>query len=1156
LYAGGIRGQNVELSDSSREWNVKNWIGFVITLTVAVAIALPAAAQEAKPKAEALPAKAVAPKPAAKAEKAKTAEPADQKAEDEKPKGGWSADTWSGLALRGIGPAVTSGRVVDIAVDPTNKKRWFLAVASGGVWKTENAGITWTPVFDAEGSYSIGCVAIDPRNPNVVWVGTGENNAQRSVGYGDGVYRSEDGGKSWKNVGLKNSEHIGKILIHPKDSNTVYVAAQGPLWAPGGDRGLYKTTDGGKTWAAVLTISENTGVSDVVMDPRDPDVLIASAWQRRRHVFTLIGGGPESGLHKTTDGGKTWRKITSGLPKDEMGRIGLAIAPTDPDTVYALVQTAAAAKSSGTYRSTNRGETWEKRGDYVPGGPMYYQEVFVDPKNAERVYSVDVFLKVSDDAGKTWRNLGERYKHVDNHAIWIDPDDTDHYLVGCDGGLYESHDRAATWYFFANLPVTQFYRVDVDNSSPFYYVYGGTQDNNSLGGPSRTLTEHGAMNSDWFVTWGGDGFHSRVDPTDPNIVYSTLQYGVLARYDRKSGEAVLIQPQEAAGDPPLRWNWDSPLVLSPHKHTRLYFAAQRVFRSDDRGDSWTAISGDLTRQIDRNKLKVMGKLWGPDAVAKDESTSFYGNIVSLDESPLVEGLVYVGTDDGLVQVTEDGGQTWRRQASFPGVPEMSYVSDLFASRFDSNFVYATFNNQKDGDFKPYVLKSTDRGRTWSAITSDLPARGGAWTIAEDTVERELLFAGTEFGLYFSRDGGGKWLRLKGGLPTIAVRDLAIQKREGDLVIASFGRGFFVLDDLTPLRVATPALLESAAVTFPVKKALAYIPQTPLGLNGKSFQGETLYTAPNPPFGAVFTYYLKDEILTKRKARLDAEKEANKKGSEIAYPTPAELRAEAREEDPAVVLTVKDADGHVVRRLTGPTKAGVQRVAWDLRFPASNPTSTKPAPAPTDNPFYQPPTGPLVVPGSYSVSFEKRVDGVLTPFGTPQSFVVESLGLQTLKAQDAAELAAFERKTARLQRAVLGAVETAEQAQEQIKVAKKALEDTPGADPALGVEARRIERALDELMTSLRGDRVMARRNTPTPMSTVDRVDAIVGTQWSATVAPTGTSRQAYAVASDAFEKQLATLRTLVETDLRALETAMEKAGAPWTPGRVPTWSKE
>jgi photosystem II stability/assembly factor-like uncharacterized protein len=1126
-------------------------LSFVVTLlALAVAVAL-AAAQEAKPTA------AASGKPSKKAEAVKkTADAKADKDEEEKPKGGWSADTWSGLELRGIGPAVTSGRVADIAVDPTDKKRWFVAVASGGVWKTENAGITWTPVFDKEGSYSIGCVAIDPRDPSVVWVGTGENNSQRSVGYGDGVYKSEDGGKNWKNVGLKASEHVGKILVHPKDSNIVYVAAQGPLWAPGGDRGLYKTTDGGKSWSTILTIDGNTGVTDVVMDPRDPDTLIAAAYQRRRHVYTLIDGGPGSGLHKTTDGGKTWRKITTGLPKEDMGRIGLAIAPTDPDTVYALVETAAAGKAGGTFRSTDRGETWTKQGDYNPGGPMYYQELFVDPKDPERVYSMDVFLKVSDDGGKTWRNLGERYKHVDNHAMWIDPDDTDHYLVGCDGGVYESYDRAATWHFFDNLPVTQFYRVDVDNSSPVYYVYGGTQDNNTLGGPSRTLNAHGIANHDWFVTWGGDGFHARIDPNDPNIVYSTLQYGVLGRYDRKSGEAVLIQPQEKPGDDPLRWNWDSPLVLSPHKATRLYFAAQRVFRSEDRGDSWTPISGDLTRKIDRNKLKVMGKVWGPDAVAKSASTSFYGNIVSLDESPLVEGLLYVGTDDGLVQVSEDSGKSWRRQDTFPGVPDMTYVSDLFASRFDANVVYATFDNHKSGDFKPYVLRSGDRGRTWTAIAGDLPSRGNVWTIAEDTVDRDLLFAGTEFGLFFSRDGGKKWVQLKGGLPTIAVRDLALQKREGDLVIGTFGRGFYVLDDLTPLRVAKPADLEKDALVFPVKRALAYIPSTPFGLKEKAFLGETFFTAPNPPFGAVFTYYLKDEVKTKRKERLDAEKEAEKKGAEIKYPDAAELRAEAREEDPAIVLTVKDADGNVVRRLTGPVKAGVHRVAWDLRFPASTPASLKPAPTPVENPFYDAPAGPLAVPGAYTVSFEKRVDGALTAFGEPQTFGVESLGLQTLKDPDAAELLAFERKTARLQRAVLGAIDAAKEAQDHLKVVKKALDDTPGADPGLGVETRRIEKALDDLLVGLRGDRVMRERDEPTPMSTVERIEAIVGTQWSATVAPTGTSQDAYAIAAEAFDKQLAALRTLVETDLRALEAAMEKAGAPWTPGRVPTWTKE
>jgi photosystem II stability/assembly factor-like uncharacterized protein len=763
---------------------------------------------------------------------------------------------------------------------------------------------------------------------------------------------------------------------------------------------------------------------------------------------------------------------------------------------------------------------------------------------------------VSSDGGRTAEPVGERNKHVDNHALWIDPDDTAHYLVGCDGGLYESFDRGATWRYSANLPVTQFYRVDVDNSAPVYYVYGGTQDNNTLGGPSRTLNAHGIANQDWFVTWGGDGFHARVDPTDPNIVYSTLQYGVLARHDRKSGESVLIQPQEAAGDEPLRWNWDSPLLISPHKPTRLYFAAQRVFRSEDRGDSWTPLGGDLTRRIDRNRLKVMGKVWGPDAVAKSASTSFYGNIVSLDESPLVEGLLYVGTDDGLVQVSEDGGGSWRRQESFPGVAAQAYVSDLFASRFDKDVVYAAFNNHKTGDFKPYLLRSADRGRTWSSIGADLPARGSVWTIAEDTVERELLFVGTEFGLFFSRDGGRKWVQLKGGLPPIAVRDLAIQKRESDLVIATFGRGFYVLDDLTPLRFAHPADLEKDALAFPVKKALAYIPRTPIGLREKAFMGETYYTAPNPPFGAVFTYYLKDEIKTRRKARLASEKEIDKKGGELVYPPADALRAEAREEDPAVLITVKDAGGQVVRRLSGPAKMGVQRVAWDLRFPPAAPTSLKPAPTPVENPFYDPPLGPLVVPGEYTVSYERRVDGVLTPFSEPQRFSVESLGLQTLKAADAAELLAFQKQTARLQRAVLGAIETAQEAQERLKHIRKALDETPAAEAKLGTEARRIDKGLDDVLIALRGDVVMRRRNEPTAIAIADRLEAIVNTHWTATVAPTGTSRQAYAAAAEAFDKQLTLLRGLVTSDLRALEDAMEKAGAPWTPGRVPAWTKE
>ena len=1063
------------------------------------------------------------------------------------------ADTFTGLELRGIGPAVTSGRVIDIAVHPTDRFTWYVAVASGGVFKTTNAGNIWTPIFDTQGSYSIGCVAIDPKNPLIVWVGTGENNSQRSVGFGDGVYKSYDGGTTWENVGLKKSEHIGEIVIDPRDSQIVYVAAQGPLWGPGGDRGLYKTMDGGKTWKAVLTVSDNTGVSDLAYDPRHPDTLYASAYQRRRHVWTLINGGPESALYKSMDAGATWKKIENGLPKEkeEMGRIGLAVSPADPDVVYALVE--AANKAGGFFRSTDAGGNWERMSEYMSTSPQYYQEIIADPKVVGRVYSMDTWMQVTEDGGKTFAKVGERSKHVDNHALVIDPDDTDHLLAGCDGGVYESWDRGANWDFKANLPVTQFYKVAVDDARPFYNVYGGTQDNNTLGGPSRTITAHGITNADWFVTVGGDGFQTQVDPEDPNIVYSQAQHGVLVRHDRKTGEIIDIQPQPGKGEEGLRWNWDSPLIISPHSHTRLYFAANRLFRSDDRGDAWRPVSPDLTRRVDRNRLKVMGRVFGVDSVAKNASTSFYGNIVALAESPLVEGLLYVGTDDGLVQVSGDGGASWRKVGTFPGVPEMTYVSRLVASQHFADTVYATFNNHKMADFKPYILKSADRGRSWTAVTGDLAERGPVWALVEDHRDPRLLFAGTEFGVFFTTDGGRRWVQLKGKMPIIAVRDLAIQKRRDDLVVATFGRGFYILDDYAPLRALTAETLEKEAVLYPVPPAAMFMPSMPLGFKDKSFQGDSFYSAPNPPFGAAITYYLKDEILTRKNARQRAEKETIKKGADVFYPTWEELQAEDREEDPAVVLTVSDEAGRVVRRITGPVTAGFHRVAWDLRYPVAQPTQLKPAEV---EPWSEPRQGPLASPGTYSVTLAKRVADVTTPLAGPVSVTAEPLLASTLPPADRALLLEFESKTARLQRAVLGAVEIASETQTRINHLKKALPDTPGADPRLLDDLAALETRLKDLLVSLSGDTVRAKRNEPTPPSITDRVQQIVGGHWSATSAPTGTHRQNYAIASAEFGEVLGRLRVLVEQDLKKLENAAEAAGAPWTPGRVPRFTPE
>ncbi len=1064
----------------------------------------------------------------------------------------WSASTFAGLKPREIGPALTSGRIVDVAIDPRDKHTWYVAVASGGVWKTTTAGVTFEPIFDGEGSYSIGCVTVDPNDPLVVWVGSGENNSQRSVAYGDGVYKSVDGGASWTNVGLKNSEHIGKILVDPRDSRTVYVAAQGPLWNGGGDRGLYKTTDGGKTWKPILTISENTGVSDIAFDPRDPDVIYATAYQRRRHVWTLINGGPESAIYKSRDGGANWEKLTNGLPKEDMGRIGIAVSPVDPDVVYAIVE--AARDAGGFFRSRDGGGNWSKMSSYVASSPQYYQEIYADLEDVDRVYSMDVYLQVTENGGKDFENLGERYKHVDNHSLWIDPDNGRHLLVGTDGGLYESFNRGETWRFLSNLPVTQFYRISVDESVPFYYVYGGTQDNFSLGGPSRTPAVHGITNSDWFITHGGDGFESQVDPKDPNLVYAQSQHGGLVRYDRRTGEEIDIQPQTGKGEPPLRYNWDSPLIISPHSHTRLYMAANRLFRSDDQGNSWRAISPDLTRQLDRNKLKVMGRVWSIDAVAKNNSTSFYGNIVALAESPVQQDLVWTGTDDGLIQVTEDAGGRWRKVERFPGVPDNTYVSFLEPSRFDANTVFAAFDNHKNGDFKPYILKSTDRGATWTSITGDLPQRGTVYSLAQDHVDPDLIFAGTEFGAYFTTDGGRKWVRIS-GLPTIQVRDLAIQRRENDLVLGTFGRGIWILDDYSLLRRLRPEALERESALFPTKQAWMFIQRSPLGLRGKAFQGESHYTASNPPVGAVFTYYLKDEIKTRKQRRQELEKNIEGEEGVLSYPNWDELREEDREEEPAVLVTVTDEQGNVVRRLTGPVTAGFHRVSWDLRFPPSTPTDLSGSEDLVANLFSEPARGPLAVPGTYKVAIAKRVDGVVTPLGEPESFTVLPLGAAGLPAQERATLLQFQQKVARLQRAVEGAIEVMDETQERIDHIQQAILDTPKADPKLTEQALALERRLEGLSVILTGDTTVSRRSEPTAPAIEDRVNAVVSS-YTATSPPTGTHQEAYAIAAEAFAPVLADLRKLVDQDLRQLEQALEQAGAPWTPGRLPDWRPE
>ncbi|MEZ5290051.1 MAG: hypothetical protein R2745_03130 [Vicinamibacterales bacterium] len=1054
----------------------------------------------------------------------------------------WAASNFSEFRLRAVGPALMSGRVNVVSVHPEDRQTWYVGVASGGVWKTTNAGITFSPVFQNEGTYSIGAVVIDPRQPNTVWVGTGEANNQRSVGYGDGIYRSDDAGRTWRNLGLKTSEHIGRIVIDPRDSNVVFAAAYGPLWSPGGDRGLYRSADGGTTWDRVLEISENTGVSDVAIDPFRPDVLLAVAHQRRRHTWTLIHGGPESGLHKSTDGGKTWKRVRTGLPSGDLGRIVIAFSPARSGLVYAKVET---AENTAIYVSTDSGESWERRGA-VQAQPMYYENIHPDPKDADRLYVPTVQTQISDDGGRTFRTLGERNKHVDNHVIWIDPANTEHLLEGCDGGLYESWDGGRLWRHFANLSVTQFYNVEVDNAEPIYNIYGGTQDNSTLGGPSRSKGPDGATNNDWFIVTGGDGFVARVDPSDPNIVYAESQYGGIVRLDRRTNERVNIRPVEGRGEAPLRFNWESPFIISPHSPSRIYFGANRLFRSDDRGNTWRAISPDLSRQTDRNTLPVMGRIWPPEAIAQHQSTSTWGNITAVAESRRREGLLYVGTDDGLVQISLDGGTSWRRSERLPGLPDYGsygvFVQRLYAGKSDESTLYALFDNHKNGDFKPYVFKSTTRGASWTNIAGDLPANGPALAFAEDPVNPDLLFVGTEFGLYFTVDGGRKWIRFRGNLPTIAVRDLAIQEREVDLVAASFGRGYYVLDDYSPLRHLNAAAFERDGLIFPTKTAVIEVPETG---RARGFQGEQLWMGENRPFGATVTYWVREAPKTLKDRRQDAARAAEEKKETPAYPSQAALTAEADEEAPQTFLTVTTAQGAIVRRLVVPGGRGLHRTVWDLR-------ATGPAmpPAGGGGGFGAAQSlGGFVAPGTYTLALSRRVGGVTSSLGEPQSIVVASDPSVTLTPAMMTAAREYQDRVFRLQRTFTGALEQANQMRTRTTALRRAVAASP-AGIALLDEAGRLDRRVVTLLRTLRGDETLRGLESGSPTSVQGRVNSASAGARGLTGAPTATQQQNAAIAQDEVTAAVATLRTL-EAEIRKFEAQVEAAGVPYTPGRWP-----
>jgi photosystem II stability/assembly factor-like uncharacterized protein len=1053
--------------------------------------------------------------------------------------------TVGGLNFRLVGPALTSGRIADLAV---NQNTWYIAAASGGVWKTTNHGTSFTSIFDNYGSFSTACVELAPSNPNTVWVGTGENNNQRAVSYGDGVYKSLDGGKSFTNMGLKLSEHIGNIIIHPTDENTVWVAAYGPVWSKGGERGVYKTTDGGKTWERTLFISDETGISEIAIDPKNPNILYAAAHQRRRHEWTYIGGGPESALYKSTDGGKTWREISSGLPKGEMGRIGISVSPADENYVYAIIE--GKNDKGGFFKSTNKGESWSKMSGFSTSG-NYYQEIICDNTNKDKVFIMDTWLHHTTDGGKTIVGTGEDKKHVDNHCIWVNPNDPNHWLVGCDGGLYETFNHAKDWKYYDNLPIIQFYKVATDNKAPFYNIYGGTQDNNSMGGPSATINNAGILNSDWYITNGGDGFESAIDPTDPTIAYAESQYGGLVRYNTITGEKISIQPLPGKNEAGYRWNWDAPLLISPHDPKTLYFAANKVFKSTNKGDDWQTISSDLTQQIDRNKLKVMGQVWSMESVMKNASTTIYGNIIALDESPKKKGLLYTGTDDGCIQVSENDGSNWTKYTTFTGVPQNTRVNMICASLHNENVAFAVFNNHRSGDFKPYIFKTSDKGKTWTSIAGNLPVRGSVYCVRQDFVDPNLLFIGTEFGAYFSKDGGIKWIKI-GGLPTIAVYDLDIQQRECDLVAATFGRGFYVLDNYAPLRDVNTTILDKKAHLFPVKDALLYVPSAPLGLTGTGSQGADLWAAENPAFGATFSLYIKETEKSLKEKRQETEKKLESEKKDVFYPTFEELRKEENEEKAQLIWIIKDKSNKEIKRLITTPSKGISRINWNLRTETTSAIKiSKSAPGRYESAD----DGFLISEGEYTVEVIQLKNGIGEKLIEPTKFNVKSLfpSMTTPKMNE--DLTSFRKEVSELKRSLAGSEKLMSETNEKLELINYALTNYPNAPIKLIEQTKAIKHNLEQCSILLYGDNLIAHLEFETPTSIMNRFGTVEYQLFETTTSVTATQRKNIEITKEEY----AVFRSKLNEQIIALEQIekqLQDIQLPYLKGADQNWKEE
>jgi len=1037
----------------------------------------------------------------------------------------------SAFKFRNIGPAFTSGRIGDVAIHPENRNVWYVAVGSGGVWKTENAGTTWQPIFDSQSVYSIGSVTIDPNNPNRIWVGTGENVGGRHIGFGDGVYLSEDAGSSWTNMGLPNSEHISKVVVHPENSNVVMVAAQGPLWSKGGDRGFYLSEDGGKSWTKTLGDDEWVGVTDIVVDPRDANIVYAATWQRHRTVAAYVGGGEGSGVHKSVDGGKTWTELKKGLPGGIKGKIGLAISPQNPDYVYAAIELI--RREGAVYTTTDKGASWSKMSNAVSGatGPHYYQELYASPHDFGTIYLVDVRMQVSYDHGKTFSLLNASATHSDSHSLNFLPGEPDYLLLGTDGGLYETVDGTKNWRYIENLPVTQYYKVAVDDAMPFYNVFGGTQDNGSHGGPSRTDERQGIRNAHWNRVLGGDGHQSAVEPGNPDIGYAESQQGNLARLDRITGESVFIQPQPGVGEGEERFNWDAPILPSQHVPSTIYFASHRVWKSTNRGDSWKAISGDLTRDKDRITEPIMDRTQSWDHAWDLYAMSEFSSITSLGESPINAEVLYAGTDDGLLHSTTDGGTSWTKTevGSIKGVPAAAFVNDVRADLFDEATVYAVLDNHKEGDFRPFLVKSTDYGKSWMLMNGNLPEKGMLWRIVQDHEAKNLMFLAQEFGIYVTFDGGKEWVKMTGNLPTISFRDITIQRRENDLVAASFGRGFFVLDDISPMRDFSNAMLEKDAHLFTPRDGYWYVQRST-----QDYMGDNYWSAPNPDFGVTFTYFMKDAMSTMKKDRQKKEK-AMGKTADIPFPGFDALDTEMREKSPEVHLEIYDAAGNMVQRVMAKNASGIHRITWDLSM--------------ADQGLINPDRisgwsrGAMATPGSYKAQLITLKDGVRTEVADAVSFNVKPLREGALPAKSLNEMIAFRGEVQDFVNKMGMATNELSDATKHVKAMQVSLERSTKPDATLMKDLHDAEMALGALDTKINGNLPQRELRDVTPKSVMDRI-GVAYRGLRGTYGPTAMHKEMLVVGKQEFEMINKDMHPLIQDVIPALVKRLKANGAP------------